>query len=149
MMSRDDMFNVLRRLNLVVPMFKGMFWHLGALKCHECGCNHMTYLQAKMVREDSETGAMGIGGGSKRYISPHTTPSELVLACMALGRDFAEHELREAFEYKGQKILKPHFDVDQLALFAAEGNTDARPAPANAERYEKLPAFDRGLVTRD
>lgn len=71
----------------------------------------------------------------KWYLSPHMTKSELVLTAFKLVLTSEEHEIREAFKYRGKAILGPHFDVDALHSIAGKrSNLDFRE-----------PAFQDGL----
>jgi len=64
--------------------------------------------------------------GRKWYVSPHMTRSEVVQTAFSAIRWAEEHEMRELFTYRGQRIFGPHFNVGALALFAAEAVPDAR-----------------------
>jgi hypothetical protein len=71
-------------------------------------------------------------GGGKLYISQHATHHELVLKCWQAVAAFVIHELRESFFYRGQPILQPHVNVDELARFQAATSPVYRqetPAP--------------------
>ncbi len=67
--------------------------------------------------------------GRKWYVSPHMTVSELVQTAFLAVKIAEEHELRELFTYRGQRVFGPHFNVNSLALFAAECVPDHRPEP--------------------
>lgn len=53
--------------------------------------------------------------GRKWLISRHSTKSEVVQTAFKAVMTFEEHEIRESFTYKGERIFGPHFDVDFLA----------------------------------
>ncbi len=75
--------------------------------------------------------------GRKWYVSPHMTQSEVVQTAFSAVRWAEEHELRELFLYRGERIFGPHHDVNALARFAAHSHPDVRPAlvtPSAAER---------------
>ena len=59
--------------------------------------------------------------GRKWALSSHMTKSELVLTAFKAFLTFEEHECREAFTYKGQKVCGPHIDMDKLATELANG----------------------------
>lgn len=58
--------------------------------------------------------------GRKWRISPHMTKSEIVATAFKAYMTWVEHEARESFQYRGQSIFGPHFDVDSLVEMAAE-----------------------------
>jgi hypothetical protein len=64
-----------------------------------------------------------IQGGRKWRISEHMTKSEIVQTMLAATLAWFEHEVREAFMYRGENIFSPHYDVDQLL----ELRTSAQP----------------------
>lgn len=64
--------------------------------------------------------------GRKWYVSPHMTASEVVQTAFSAIRWAEEHEMRELFTFRGQRIFGPHFNVGALALFAAEQVPDLR-----------------------
>lgn len=97
-------------------------FHFSCIDCVRTGdgfyhCDnlyHVWYVQAKVWRKDTTTDKFEWGAGSKRFISPHATNGEIVKSCFVVARDFAEHEVREAFQWKGRRILGPHLDIDAL-----------------------------------
>lgn len=72
------------------------------------------------------------------------TRSELVqtafLACLTA----EEHECREGFLYKEQRIFGPHFNVDELAELAARGANEMRPATKGRPEYQEAPRVKHG-----
>lgn len=58
--------------------------------------------------------------GRKWRISPHMTKSEIVATVFKAYLSWVEHEARESFQFRGQSIFGPHFDVDALWKMAAE-----------------------------
>lgn len=76
-------------------------------------------LQAKLWRPDTYTGVMGWGYSGERVIRCTTSVRNLVMSCYAVAESFAVHELREAFEYKGEKIVGPHIPLE--AMWEAAG----------------------------
>lgn len=52
--------------------------------------------------------------GRKFYCSSHMTKSELVQTMLMAILAFEEHEAREAFYFKGQRIFGPHINIDAL-----------------------------------
>jgi hypothetical protein len=59
--------------------------------------------------------------GGKWVLSEHMTPSELVQKAFQAFLAFEEHEVREHFTYKGQRVLGPHNDLDRMADLMASG----------------------------
>lgn len=81
------------------------------------GCNnpnHTWFIQATLFRKDTDTGEWGTGHGGKYIISPHMTAGEIVKKCFVACRDYSEHEVREAFLFRGRRVLGPHIDISAL-----------------------------------
>jgi hypothetical protein len=65
--------------------------------------------------------------GRKWHVSAYASNSELIQTAFLAVKTAEEHELRESFQYAGQSIFGPHFDVEQLHALAEAGAIDARP----------------------
>ncbi len=65
--------------------------------------------------------------GRKWYISPHMTDGEIVQTAFLAIKIAEEHEMRELFLYKGQRVFGPHHDIDKLAAFAEQTGEVHRP----------------------
>lgn len=72
------------------------------------------YLQVRKWRKDVDSGDMGWGNGAKLYVSPYSTPEELRQKALGACIAYAEHEVREAFTWRGRQIFGPHMDHDLL-----------------------------------
>lgn len=77
--------------------------------------SHACWLQ---IRERSRTGEQH---GRKWMLSKYMTPDEVRQTAFAALLAFHEHELREAFTYKGVAILGPHLAHDKLVELHATG----------------------------
>lgn len=73
------------------------------------------------------TGVMEKQHCRKWMLSFHMTNSEIVLTAFKAVMGAVEHEARENFEYKGEKILQPHFDLDYMVEFAKKKRISIRP----------------------
>jgi hypothetical protein len=103
------------------PMLDKATWELG-----EDG--ERLYLQVKWWGHNSETGAREWCIGRKWFLSPHMTNSEVVQTAFAAVMAVMEHETREFFQYKGQPIFCPHYDVEILVALHRRGSCqDVRP----------------------
>ncbi len=71
-------------------------------------------MQACLWREDTDTGKMGWGYGGLQYLPDDVTEDAIVKRCFVAVRDYAEHEVREAFTYKGRRVLDPHQSIENL-----------------------------------
>lgn len=91
------------------------------------------FLEARLWRKDTYTNEMGWGYGGKRWVNPQITERNLVMTCFALARDFAEHEVREAFKYRGQRIVGPHISLEAMweAASRLDGKDDASTTYTN------------------
>jgi hypothetical protein len=70
-------------------------------------------------------------------LSPHMTPTEIVLTAFKAVLTALEHEAREQFTYKGVAVLDSHIDVEELVRIRSEEKLDARsnPHPALREKH--------------
>lgn len=75
-----------------------------------------------------------IGSGRKWRWSVHMTKSEIVQTAFMAYLAWVEHEARESFTYKGEKIFSPHFDVDYLALLCSAEKFDVRDETSTPQR---------------
>ena len=83
--------------------------------CHSRTKRGRIYLQIKCPGATcSVTGEPYDWSGRKWFLSPHMTPSELIQTALKAALTAAEHEVREAFTYKGKAIFGPHIDVEEL-----------------------------------
>lgn len=80
------------------------------------------YLQCMFTAPRAETGEPHDVHGRKWFLSRFMCDSEIVstalMACLAA----EEHECRESFRYRGQRIFGPHLDVDAMADALANGS---------------------------
>lgn len=87
--------------------------------CVDSGFKHGSmgngwYIQHwQMLRDcNSDNAAESEQRGRKWYISKHATVSEVVQTAFAAILAFEEHEARESFEYRGQRLFGPHIDIN-------------------------------------
>jgi hypothetical protein len=73
------------------------------------------FLQAVWLEQDSYTKVYLSQASRKWYLSPFMTVSEIVQTVFLLVKTVEEHEMREGFKYKDQRIFNPHFSADALA----------------------------------
>lgn len=76
--------------------------------------NHVWFVQARLWRPDATTGVEDWGEGSKIIIENTMTEGQVVKRCFVAMRDFAEHEVREGFKWKGRRVLSPHIDINAM-----------------------------------
>lgn len=76
--------------------------------------DHVWFVQARLWRADSVTGIEDWGEGSKILLEHEMTEGAVVKRCFVAMRDFAEHEVREGFRWKGRSVLSPHIDIHAL-----------------------------------
>lgn len=86
--------------------------------------NHTWFVQACLKRPDTETGVRGWGFGGKIMVSSIMSKGEIGKKFFVAARDYAEHEVREGFLYRGRRVLGPHIDIDTLWEVAED--TEAR-----------------------
>ncbi len=73
------------------------------------------YLQVQFVAECAVSGRIGTQHGRKWFLSPHMTVSEIVGTAFKACLTAEEHECREAFRFRGQRVFTPHLDVEWMA----------------------------------
>lgn len=71
-------------------------------------------IQAVLWRKDTNSGNLGWGYGGNHYIAWDATPDAIVKRCFVAARDYSEHEVREAFTYKGRRVFDPHQSIENL-----------------------------------
>lgn len=74
----------------------------------------LVFVQAWLWRDDSETQATGWGHGSMYFVDPAASRDDVVKRCFVAARDFAEHEVRESFEWQRARVLGPHMPLEEL-----------------------------------
>ncbi len=60
----------------------------------------------------------------KWLLSPAMTDSEIIFTFFKLCLTSMEHRTREFFKYKGQRIMSPHFDAEDLVKLCQDGRSD-------------------------
>lgn len=72
------------------------------------------YIQIRYTEPDIHSGEMEDQHGRKWYISQYATRSEVVQTAFKALVTSLEHQAREHFLYRGERVFGPHFDVDAL-----------------------------------
>lgn len=72
-------------------------------------------LQPVWLAPDTETGFAELQRGRAWTIARRMTRSEIVRTAFLAVMTAEEHEIREQFRYRGQAVMTPHFDADQVA----------------------------------
>ena len=86
------------------------------------------FFQIKAKVWDEDVKGYKMHSGRKWYISSHMTDSEVVQTVFLAIKTWEEHEIRETFTYKGERIFGPHFDVESLKEIAENKHLDVREA---------------------
>ena len=79
------------------------------------------WLQVRWEGRDSFTGEQVEQHGRKWLLSPHMVKSEVVQTALMAVLAVEEHEAREGFKYRGQRIFGPHLDVEAVVRMVAGG----------------------------
>ena len=93
-----------------------------------------TYLQIEVDRYDNDTGEPTRWKGRKWRLSPHMTKSEVIATALKAVLTALEHEAREQFTYRGERIYSPHYDVDQLVALRRTGVSEDTRSPAGSQQ---------------
>lgn len=72
-------------------------------------------IQCSFRRPDRDTGAVGTGFGRRWYVDAGSSESAIVKTALLAAMQVVEHEMREAFKYRGVRIFDPHLTVAELA----------------------------------
>lgn len=70
----------------------------------------------------SQTGRQVMQHGRKWFLSEHMTRSEVVLTVFKALLTAEEHECRERFTYRGQRVCGPHMDLARVAELMESGD---------------------------
>jgi hypothetical protein len=73
------------------------------------------YIQVLFLDKDRITGVEEIQRCRKWVLSFHMVNSEIVRTAFKAVHAAMDHELEEAFKYRGVRIFNPHMDLDSLA----------------------------------
>lgn len=122
---------------------------VGCLQCEtlqldptEIGWSHSShtfFIQAKLWRLDTDAQQEGWGFGSRHLIYTDSSVSDIVKRCFVAARDYAEHEVREAFLWRGRRILGPHIDIEDL--YAVAINYKPQGIPVTTVIRERIGVF--------
>lgn len=89
--------------------------------------DNFCFLQARYMESCVVTGQMDWQMTRKWRLSPWMTKSEIVHSVFKCCLASVEHRIRESFQYKGERVYGPHFDVDSLHELASQRRLDLRP----------------------
>ena len=104
--------------------FPGFTWHVrGTFAVGRAVTLHATF----MADDATEPGQRGQQSTRKWLLSRHMVAGEVVQTALKCALTAVEHEARERFTYRGQRVFGPHFDIDQLAALCGHGGTEVRP----------------------
>jgi hypothetical protein len=84
------------------------------------------FLKATYIEQCVVTGAIDRQHTRKWRLSEHMTKSEIVQTALKCALTSAEHRVREHFQYKGELVYGPHFDVEALYELARQRRLDTR-----------------------
>jgi hypothetical protein len=66
----------------------------------------------KFDAPDVKTGLIETWTSRKYYISPYMSDSEIIQTAFLAAKVAEEHEILEAFKYKGKTLFSPHMDLN-------------------------------------
>jgi hypothetical protein len=66
------------------------------------------------LEDDTYSGQRELQQGRKWFVSQHCKKSDVIRTAFKAVSTWAEHEAREAFQYKDVRVFSPHLNVDQL-----------------------------------
>lgn len=89
--------------------YKGWKFH-----CDNLGPGFFVQVQFWATCNDYPGNESKVQHGRKWYISPFATKSEIVLTALKAVITAEEHEVRERFTFRKQRIFGPHLDVENL-----------------------------------
>lgn len=101
-------------------------------------------VQVVFFEPDCHTGKPAEQHGRKWYVSRWSTKSEVVMTAWAAVERAVIHEAKEAFLYKGVRIMNPHLDVEVLVATAGKVYNEDMRLPPVAE-----PVLPKGIVDHE
>jgi hypothetical protein len=118
MLTRPDFESILSR----IAYRKGWRFHLNFE-------SDRPWMQVRFMALDVPGSVLITLHGRKWFLSPHMTESEVVATAFKALLTAEEHECRERFTYRGQRVFGPHIDVARVAslLESGELGTVERP----------------------
>lgn len=105
-MGDEEVYDILRQISYKGYLLGEYEWNIEVriLDLDDSYCA----IRATKYRRDVDTGEMGYGAGLWVMIPKDFTEQQVVAQCFRLLNSFEEHEAREGFEYKGQRVVGPH-----------------------------------------
>lgn len=73
------------------------------------------FIRTSFKRPDTNTGKVGTGYGRWMFIHKDADDRSVVMTAWVCAKLIVEHELMEAFLFKGARILDPHKSLEALA----------------------------------
>lgn len=93
----------------------GWQWEVRRIDAKEHTPPHYGWLiRCSFRRPDRETGAIGTGFGRWWMIEAEATESAVVKTAFAAAKMIVEHELHEAFKFRGRRVFDPHRTLGEL-----------------------------------
>lgn len=65
-------------------------------------------------RPDTTSGEMGTGRGRQMFVRKDANRTSLIMTAWICCKLIVEHELMEAFQYQGCRVLHPHKTIEEL-----------------------------------
>lgn len=113
-----------RKIKEIISDIKMDFMSPNRFEVYGKGDGFLIQFQSWMIDRDTNVPSWQKGG--KHYISKYAIETEVVFKALKACLDFAEHEIRESFTYRGVAISNPHTDVERLLEFQATKPLAAR-----------------------
>ncbi len=101
-------------------------FRVGCFTCGPSQClgdvdqDHTWWVEACLVRKDTHSDTLERGYGGRIAVAKHHGRDAVIKKFFVAARDYAEHEVREAFKWKGRRVLGPHIPMDHLYEAAGE-----------------------------
>ena len=104
--------------------YPGFEWHI---RGDFADGRHVT-LHASFLAVDNDMPIGKIEHKTRKWLlSRHMTKSEIVQTALKCVLTAIEHEARERFTYRGERVFGPHISIDELLRLACEKRTEVRP----------------------
>jgi hypothetical protein len=82
------------------------------------------FIRTRCEEPDIRNGEMAVQFGRRWFIPNNTSRGDVVRTAFKAIMTWEEHEVREYFLYRGQRIFDPHFDLDDYAAYREIHVTD-------------------------
>jgi len=117
-LTLNQVFEIVDRL-----AYPGFTWHVRG----NFGANGPVTLHATFLAPDVDAHVGAVEQTTRKWLlSQWMVPGEIVQTALKCVLTAIEHEAREQFTYRGERVFGPHFSIDELVRLCVEKRTEVR-----------------------